>query len=213
MQRPEYLVQINQERWRVTNTKVKTPPWLQGRMKEASVCVWGGDPSGGGFIACVVMSSLKFLKLWDLLKRGELAHFSLPLPLTTVGILRLFLWILGPSEGDQRGQNQERPPNGLFAGGVTSSFPRDVSIRFFPQKPLIAICCTTCFWIFSTSSAFVVIMWFDWLGHQTWKLAAVVLVRTLIPVSCWHLSPSLRIRSCQWALLLHTPPHTLRTLQ
>lgn len=71
-------------------------------MKES----WGGlDPSSGSFIACVVMSSLKFLKLWDLLKRGELAYFSLPLPLTTVRILRLFLWIVHLSEGDQQRQN------------------------------------------------------------------------------------------------------------
>lgn len=90
-----------------------------------------GDPSGGSFIACVVMSSLKFLKLWDLLKRGELAYFSLPLPLTTVGILRLFLWLLGRSEGDQRGRNQERPSNGLLAGMFASNLLRDVWVSTF----------------------------------------------------------------------------------
>lgn len=77
--------------------------------------VMGGglDPSIGSFIACVVMSSLNFLKLWDLLKRWEV---GLPLHLTTVRILSLFLWIVHLSEGDQQGQNQERTSNGLCAG-------------------------------------------------------------------------------------------------
>lgn len=78
---------------------------------------------------------------------------------------------------------------------------------------LLQTCFIACNLICLHKSCLYIITHFDWLRYQKWKVAAVVLVQTLISVSCWHLSPSLRIRSCQWALLLHTPPHTLRTVQ
>lgn len=46
-----------------------------------------------------------------------------------------------------------------------------------------------------------------------WKPVLEVCVRTPISASRWHLLRSLGIRSCQWALLLHTQPHSLHTLQ
>lgn len=81
-----------------------------------------------------VLETLGFVEMG-----GELAYFSLPLPLTTVRILRLFLWIVHLSEGDQQGQNQERTSNGLCAGIMHQPFTEARKYLFFSSKHLSAI--------------------------------------------------------------------------
>ncbi len=46
---------------------------------------------------------------------------------------------------------------------------------------------------------------------NSWKPALVASVWSPISASCWHLFSSLGIRSCQWAPLLQTHPHSLHT--
>lgn len=73
---------------------MKAPHWT-GCIPETER---GGGSCSRSFIACIAMSTHNFFKLWNLLM-GELAYFSLRLPLTGVGTLCSCLWIWGFSSG------------------------------------------------------------------------------------------------------------------
>lgn len=122
------------------DSHVKSPQWsssLQGTMKQLE--------GGGGLdwaaevlllvLSCPLWSSWNFGICWN---GGELAYFGLSLPLTTVRILRLFLWILHLGGGISRAQTRREQQMVCVQELRVKPSQRHVSF-FCSSRPSIAI--------------------------------------------------------------------------